>query len=62
MYSTIKQVLIERDGMTEEDAEVLIEDAKEQLQTYLDEGDEEAAENICDEYFSLEPDYIVELT
>ena len=58
---TIKQVLMRRDGMTEQEADNLIIDAKAALQEYLDEGDIFAAEDICAEYFSLEPDYLMEL-
>lgn len=58
---TIKEVLIERDNMTSEEADNLIEEAKEVLQNYLLADDQESAENICQEYFGLEPDYIMEL-
>ena len=57
----IKDILMRRDGITEEEANELIKDAKEQLQEYLDEGNTEAAYEICSEYFGLEPDYIMEL-
>ena len=59
--SEIKKVLMERDGMSEDEAIRLIEDAKEQLQAYLADDDQDAAEDICAEYFGLEPDYIMEL-
>lgn len=58
---TIKQVLIRRDGMTEQEANNLIIDAKAALQKYLNESDFFAAEDICSEYFGLEPDYLMEL-
>jgi len=58
---TIKQVLMRRDGMTAAEADELIEDAKEGLQEYLTEGNMQAAEDICQEYFGLEPDYLMEL-
>lgn len=58
---TIKQILIRRDSMTPEAADQLIADAKAELQDLLAEGDEEAAYNICEEWFGLEPDYIMEL-
>jgi len=57
----IKDILMRRDGITEEEANELIKDAKEQLQEYLDEGNTEAAYEICSDYFGLEPDYIMEL-
>jgi len=58
---SIKEILIRRDNMTEEEASKVIEEAQADLQTYLNEGDMEGAENICQEYFGLEPDYIHEL-
>ena len=58
---TIKQVLMRRDGMSATEADEQIADAKEQLQEYLKDGNISAAENICAEFFGLEPDYIMEL-
>ena len=58
---SIKQVLIRRDGMTPEEADKLIEEAREQLHEYIEAGDLMASEDICLEYFGLEPDYIMEL-
>ena len=58
---TIKEVLMRRDGMGDAEAEELIQEAKQALRDYLDDGDEESAHDVCEEYFGLEPDYIVEL-
>ncbi len=58
---TIKNVLMNRDGMTEEEAEALIGEAREVMLGYLDDGDMEAAYEICEEYFGLEPDYLMDL-
>lgn len=58
---TIKEILMQRDNMTAEEADELIEEAKDELRQYLDEGDTFAAENICEVYFGLEPDYLDEL-
>jgi len=58
---SIKQILIRRDKMTEVEATDLINDAQGQLNVYLTEGDLEGAEDICQEYFGLEPDYLYEL-
>ena len=58
---TIKQILMDRDGMTESEADSLITDAKDQLDEYLADDDQESAYNICQEYFGLEPDYLDEL-
>lgn len=61
MVGEIKTILMERDGMTAKEAECLIKDAKKALDEYLADGDSESAENICEEFFGLEPDYILEL-
>lgn len=58
---SIKQVLIRRDSMPPEDADKLIEEAKEALQLYLLDEDIEPVENVCEEFFGLEPDYLIEL-
>lgn len=58
---TIKEVLMRRDGMDEESAEEMIEEARAALLDYLEAGDMEAAETICEEWFGLEPDYLMEL-
>ena len=57
---TIKQVLMQRDNMTAEAADELIADAQATFDAYIQEGDTESAENICEEFFGLEPDYLVE--
>jgi hypothetical protein len=58
---SIKKTLMERDGMSAEDADELIAEAREQMQEYLMDGDILGAEDICQEYFGLEPDYLMEL-
>ena len=58
---TIKEVLMYRDELSAENADMVIADAKEQLDEYLSDGDTESAANICEEFFGLEPDYIFEL-
>ncbi len=58
---TIKQILMDRDGNSEEEAEERIEIAKEELQQMLSEGDEFSAYDICEIHFGLEPDYLMEL-
>ena len=55
----IKQILMRRDRMTEEEAEDLIAQAKEDLNERLSEG--EMPDDICMEWFGLEPDYIFDL-
>jgi hypothetical protein len=60
MTKTIKQVLMERDKMSAEEADKLIAEAKQDLLDRLDEG--EYPYNICEEWFGLEPDYLEELS
>lgn len=50
-----------RDEISEQAAIEIISEAREALQEYLANDDIEAAFNICQEYFGLEPDYIDEL-
>ena len=59
MAMGIKEVLMERDGMTENEALDLIDDCKDDLNQRLEDG--EIPMDICSEWFGLEPDYIDEL-
>jgi len=61
MQKTIKEIIMLRDGLTEEGADNLINQAREALQEYLADDDQDSAYNICEEYFGLEPDYLDEL-
>lgn len=58
---TIKQILMERDGMSDDEARNLIIQADVELNYRLEDGDLDAAYDICDEFFGLEPDYLHEL-
>jgi len=60
MADSIKSVLMKRDGLTAEDAIDRIAEAREQFNLYLESGDLEGAEQICADYFGLEPDYVME--
>jgi len=55
----IKDILMKRDRMTEEEAEDLIDEAKTDLAERLEAG--EIPYDICEDWFGLEPDYIEEL-
>ena len=57
---TIKQILIDRDGLSEESAQESIDEAQLDFDDYLAEGDLDSAYNICQEHFGLEPDYLDE--
>jgi hypothetical protein len=59
MNSTIKEVLIERDGMSPNNADELINQATQDLNERLLNG--EMPFDICEEWFGLEADYIDEL-
>ena len=56
---TIKQVLMKRDGMSAWDADDLIDQARADLKERLEAG--EMPFDICQEWFNLEPDYIMEI-
>jgi hypothetical protein len=59
--TTIREILMTRDGMTADEADNLINEARGQLFDYLADGDMAGAEEICSEFFGLEPDYLFEL-
>ena len=59
--NTIKEVLMRRDGLSAEQADARVNEAKELLQDFLRDGDLESAEMVCEIEFGLEPDYIMEL-
>lgn len=60
MADSLKSVLMRRDGITAEEADSQIQAAREQFNSYLDSNDLVCAEEICREYFGLEPDYLIE--
>ena len=57
----IKQTIMKRDGITAKEADEQIKEAREVLRQYIEDGDFDSAEDICLEYFGLEPDYVFEL-
>ena len=52
---SLKEVLMRRDGLMEEEVDEFIEDARQAVR----EGDDPEA--VLEEWFGLEPDYIFEL-
>ena len=58
---TIKEVLMRRDSLSSNEADELIEVAKAELESCLEIGDMESAEDTCMNFFGLEPDYLMEL-
>lgn len=60
--NTIVKILMKRDNMSQEEAEDLLDDAKDEAQSLLEEdGSLEDIECILMDYFGLEPDYIFDL-
>jgi hypothetical protein len=58
---SIKQILMKRDGVSENEADNQIDIAVEELMEALQSGDMDVAEDICLDHFGLEPDYIMDL-
>jgi len=59
MAMGIREILIKRDGLTEMEADDLIEEARDDLMDRLEDG--ELPFDICGEWFGLEEDYIDDL-
>jgi len=59
MITKVKAILMERDGLTESQAEQKITDCLEEMESRLAEG--EMPFDIVQEHFGLEPDYLDEL-
>lgn len=57
----LKKVIMRQCGYDSDEADSQIAEAKEVMQSYLEEDDFESAYNICQEYFNLEPDYLTDL-
>jgi|TARA_R100000900_G_scaffold124615_1_gene99056 hypothetical protein len=60
MADSLKSVLMQRDQLTSDEADDQIQDAQRQFDLYLEDGNLTGAEQICAEYFGLEPDYVIE--
>ena len=58
---SVKQILIDRDDMSENEAEELIVDVREELQFAMETNDFMYAEDVMYGYLGLEMDYIFEL-
>jgi len=58
---SIKDVLMQRDNLSDKEAEELVQQARDQMHWYLQHGDMDSAYHICEEYFGLEPDYLMQL-
>ena len=63
-FETLKEVLMNPNydhQMTSEEADASIQEARELLQSYLDEDNQEDAYNVCQEMWGIEPDWLMEL-
>ena len=57
---SIKEILMSRDNMTADEADDYIKLAHEEFDMHMENGDLASAEQICADYFGLEPDYLDE--
>jgi hypothetical protein len=58
----IVEILMERDNMSQEEAEDLLSEARDEAEYLLEnDGQLDDIENVLKDYFSLEPDYIFDL-
>ena len=58
---SLKETIMHRDDITSDEADKQIKEAQEELQELLAQGDDEAAYEVCQIYFGLEPDYLMDL-
>jgi hypothetical protein len=58
-HESLKQVLMRRDGMSEQEADRLIKACKADLMNRLADG--EMPDDILEEWFGLEPDYLPDI-
>ena len=59
MPNSIKQVLMDRDGLSEKEAKEAVASARGELLDRLSKGD--MPFDFCEEMFGLEPDYLEDL-
>lgn len=57
----ITDVLVSRDGITEEEAEQRVADFREEIDDLIMEGDLEGIEDALMDDFGLEPDYLMDI-
>ncbi len=57
--NSIVKVLMERDGLSKSEAVELFKEAQAELNNRLATGED--CYDICQEYFGLEPDYLMDL-
>ncbi len=59
--SELKKVLMERDGLSDREADTEIAIARQELLDRLERGEMMDAMEICEDMFGLEPDYLEDL-
>ena len=59
--SDLKLVLMKIDEITSDEADDLINAARDKLFELIDQGETEEAENIYENHFGLEADYVMDL-
>ena len=57
----ITDVLVRRDGITEDEAERQVADFREEIEDLIMEGDLEGIEDALMDDFGLEPDYLMDI-
>lgn len=58
MRNTIINILMDRDGLTREEALASYREGIAAFNEYLEAGDLISAQDICEEFWGLEPDYL----
>jgi len=58
---SLTKTLMNRDGLTRDEAEAQVSEAREELMDLIAEGNFSDAYDICDDMFGLEPDYLEDL-
>lgn len=61
MRKSLKQVLMDRDGISPEEADELIDAARDECYELIEAGAMMEAMDICEYHFGLEPDYLDDL-
>ena len=59
MFEGVKKILMDRDNLSSDEADELLEQAEEQFDKYVANGDCDSAYHINEEFFGLEPDYLL---
>ena len=56
----IVKILMERDGMSQEEAQELLDNLREEAEIYLRNGDDQSVEDILLDDLELESDYLLD--